>query len=163
MNQPEFKPEDTGAWPGVDRRRPHPAPIGRRLLMLAIILGVLGGFTLLIWLAVDVRKLSTRGGLPSAEQLARAAQLMRVLAIVMSVSVLGVATWIGHFAWRVRKNEVYPPPGSRHLRVKRVLRGDEARRVSTILFTLAALLVLAGAAVVPMVLRLLATLGLSFS
>lgn len=129
--------------------------------MLAIMLGVLGGFTLLIWLAVDVRKLTNRGGLPSADELARAARLMRVLAIVMSVSVLGVATWIGHFAWRVRKNEVYPPPGSRHLRVRRVLRGPEALRVSTILFMIAGALVLAGASIVPLVLRLLASLGLS--
>lgn len=129
--------------------------------MLAIMLGVLGGFTLLVWLAVDVRKLSNRGGLPSAQELARAAQLLRVLAVVMSVSVLGVATWIGHFAWRVRKNEVYPPPGSRHLRVRRVLRGFEAHRVSGILFTVAGVLALAGASIVPLVLRLLASLGLS--
>jgi hypothetical protein len=155
------RPEDTGTWSGVDRRRPHPMPLGRRLLMLAIIFGVLGGFTLLVWLAVDVRQLTTRGGMPTAEELARAAHLLRVLAIVMSVSVVGVATWIGHFAWRVRKNEVYPPPGSRHLRVKRVLRGDEARRVSTVLFTIAGILALAGVSLMPLVLRFLASLGLS--
>jgi hypothetical protein len=37
---------------GQERRRPHPAPLGRRMLILLIVLGVLGSFTLLIWLAV---------------------------------------------------------------------------------------------------------------
>lgn len=161
MNQPDPKTGDTGTWSGGDRRRPHPAPIGRRLLMLAIMLGVLGAFTLLVWLAVDVRRLTNRTRLPTAEELARAALIFRVLAIIVSVSVIGVATWIGHFAWRVRKNDVYPPPGSRHLRVRRVLRGAEAHRVSVVFFVIAGILTLAGASVVPLVFRLLGSLGLS--
>lgn len=161
MNQPDPKTGDTGTWVGADRRRPHPSPLGRRLLMLAIMLGVLAGFTLLIWLAVDVRKLTHKARVLTAEDLARAALLFRVLAIVVSVSLLGVATWIGHFAWRVRKFDVYPPPGSRHLRVRRVLRGAEARRVSVVISVVAGILALAGAATVPLVLRLLASLGLA--
>jgi hypothetical protein len=41
------------------------------------------------------------------------------------------------------------------------LRGDETRRVSTVLFTIAGILALAGVSLVPLVLRLLASLGLS--
>jgi hypothetical protein len=147
-------------WTGGERRRPHPAPIARRLLMFAIILGVLAGFTLIVWLAVDVRILTNKTRPPTMAELARATLLFRILAVVMSASVVGVAIWIGHFAWRVRKYEVYPPPGSRHLRVRRVLRGAEARPVAIVLFAVAAILAVLGAAIAPMVFRLLASLGL---
>ncbi len=157
----ELSPGASGTWPGgIDRRRPHPAPLGRRTLMIAIILAVLAGFTLLVWLAVDVRKLTQKSRLPTSDDLARAALLFRILAFVMSASLLGVAAWIGHFAWRVRRYQVYPPPGSRHLRVRRVLRDVEARRVAVICFFIAGMLTLIGLALVPLVLRLLATLGL---
>jgi hypothetical protein len=154
-------PEQSGTWSGaIERRRPHPAPLARRLLMLAIILGVLAGFTLLVWLAVDVRKLTQKAGLPDSGDLERAVLLFRVLAYVMAVSLLGVAAWIGHFAWRVRRAEVYPPPGSRHMRVKRVLRDAEAHRVATVCFTIAGLLTLCALVLVPLVYRLLYVLGL---
>ena len=128
--------------------------------MAAIVVGVLTAFGLLVWLALQVNTLTDRTRIPPAEELARALKLFRVLAIIMSASVLGVAIWIGHFAWRVHQADVYPPPGSRHLRVKRVLRGPEARRVAALCFTIAGILALAGASLAPLVLRLLATLGL---
>ena len=131
--------------------------------MLAIMLGVLAGFTLLVWLAVDVRKLTDKSRLPTTEDLARAALLFRILGVVMAVSLLGVAAWIGHFAWRVRAAGVYPPPGSRHLRVRRVLRGAEARRVAVVCYTIAGMLAACGAVLVPLVYRLLARLGLPTS
>lgn len=154
-------PNESGTWSGtIERRRPHPAPLARRLLMLAIMLGVLAGFTLLVWLAIDVRKLTQKAGLPGSGDLERAVLLFQVLAYVMAASLLGVAAWIGHFAWRVRKTEVYPPPGSRHMRVKRVLRGPDAHRVATVCFTIAFLLAVCAAVLVPLVYRLLTTLGL---
>lgn len=128
--------------------------------MAAIVLGVLAAFTLLVWLAVQVKALTDQARVPSAEELRQAALLFRILAVVMSVSVLGAATWIGHFAWRVHKAGVYPPPGSRQLRVRRVLRGADADRVAAVCFTLAGLLAIAGASLVPLVFRLFSTLGL---
>lgn len=128
--------------------------------MAAIILGVLAAFTLLVWLAVEVKALTDQTRVPTEEELRRAAMLFRILAVVMSVSVLGVAMWIGHFAWRVHKAEVYPPPGSRHMRVRRVLRGAEARRVSSVCFLIAGLLAIAGVWLAPLVFRLLSTVGL---
>jgi len=128
--------------------------------MLAIMLGVLAGFTVLVWLAIDVRKLTQKAGVPTDADLARAVTLFRSLACVMTASLAGVAAWIGHFAWRVHRTDVYPPPGSRHMRVKRVLRGPEARRVAVVCFTIAGLLALCAAVLIPLVIRLLNTLGL---
>jgi len=87
--------------------------------------------------------------------------LLRTLAVIMSVSLAGVAVWIGHFAWRVRAADVYPPPGSRHMNVRRVLRGAEAQRVATICFVLAVLLLAASCTLVPLVWELLERLGLA--
>lgn len=128
--------------------------------MAAIVLSVLAAFTLLVWLAVQVKALTDQARVPRAGELRQAALLFRILAVVVSVSVLGVAAWIGHFAWRVRETRVYPPPGSRQLRVRRVLRGAEADRVATVCFTLAGLLAIAGASLVPLVFRLFSALGL---
>jgi hypothetical protein len=144
-----------------ERRRPHPAPVARMVLMIMIVLGVLVGFTLLVWLAVEVRKLSgDLRGSPTPADIQRAALLLRTLALIMSASLAGVAVWIGHFAWRVRAADVYPPPGSRHMHVKRVRRGAEAQRVARICFVLAALLLAAGCTLVPLVWELLERLGL---
>lgn len=129
--------------------------------MVLIVLGVLAGFTLLIWLAVEVRRLTDDlRAAPTPADVHRAALLLRCLAVIMSVSLAGVAVWIGHFAWRVRVADVYPPPGSRHMNVRRVLRGAEAQRVANIFFALAVLLFAAGCALVPAVWELLERLGL---
>jgi hypothetical protein len=154
--------EPNPGTPVAERRRPHPAPIARLVLMLFIVLGVLVGFTLLVWLAVEVRRLSDAARVaPTPEDVQRAALLLRTLAVIMSVSLAGVAVWIGHFAWRVRAADVYPPPGSRHMHVRRVLRGAEAQRVATVCFVLAALLLAAGCTLVPLVWELLERLGLA--
>ena len=145
-----------------ERRRPHPAPVARLVLMFLIVLGVLIGFTLLVWLAVEVRRLTDATRVvPTPADIQRAALLLRTLAIIMSVSLAGVAVWIGHFAWRVRATDVYPPPGSRHMHVRRVLRGAEAQRVATVCFVLAVLLLAAGCTLVPLVWELLERLGLA--
>lgn len=143
----------------AERRRPHPAPVARRILMLAIILGVLAGFALLVWLAVEIRTLTDDSRIPTIEDVRRAARLFHILAWSMSASAVGVAIWIGHFAWRVRRDEVYPPPGSRHLRVRRVLRGEAARRIANACFVIAALLFVCGLVLAPLALRVLASLG----
>ena len=147
-----------------ERRRPHPAPAARMALMILIMIGVLAGFTLLVWLAVEVRRLSgDLRGAPTPADIERAALLLRTLAVIMSASLAGVAVWIGHFAWRVHAAGVYPPPGSRHLRVKRVLRGAEAQRVAKVCFVLAVLLLATGCTLVPLVWDLLERLGLAGS
>jgi hypothetical protein len=129
--------------------------------MVLIVLGVLLGFALLVWLAVEVRKLTDATRVPpTLADIERATLLLRALAVIMSVSLAGVAVWIGHFAWRVRAADVYPPPGSRHMHVRRVLRGAEAQRVATICFVLAVLLLAAGCTLVPLVWELLERLGL---
>jgi len=127
--------------------------------MLLIILGVLGGFTLLVWLAVEVRKLTDDVNVPTLEDVERVVVLLRTLAVIMSVSVVGVAIWIGHFAWRVRQADVFPPPGSRHVRVNRVLHGPEAQRVANLCFVLAVLLFAGGLALVSFVFGLLEQIG----
>jgi hypothetical protein len=136
--------------------------VARLVLMALIVLGVLVGFTLLVWLAAEVRKLSGATRVPpTLADIERATLLLRTLAVIMSVSLAGVAVWIGHFAWRVRAADVYPPPGSRHMQVRRVLRGAEAQRVATVCFVLAALLLAAGCTLVPLVWELLERLGLA--
>lgn len=144
----------------AERRRAHPMPLARRLLAVLIVLGVLGAFALLVWLAVQIRALTDNSHAPTTGDVQRAAQLFRMLSWILSASIVGTATWIGHFAWRIRREEVYPPPGSRHLRVRRVRRGDDARRVANICMALAVLLLICGLALAPLVTHLLASLGL---
>ena len=145
--------------PGFERRRPHPAPIARRLLMTLIVLGVLAAFSVLIWLAVQIRTLTDNSHSPNAFDLRRATELFRTLVWILSASVVGVAIWIGHFGWRIRRSEVYPPPGSRHLRVRRVLKGEAARRMANLFMVLAGVLLICGLAEVPLVMHLLTSLG----
>jgi len=135
-------------------------PLGRRLLMLLIVLGVLGGFTLLVWLSVEVKKLTDDLSVPTPQDIQRAVVLLRTLAVIMSVSVVSVSVWIGHFAWRVRKSDVFPPPGSRHVRVKRILHGPEAQRMANLCIVLAVLLLAGGLALVSFVFGLLEQIGL---
>lgn len=146
--------------PAIERRRPHPLPRARIALMILIVLGLLVGFASLVWLIAELRLLMDKTRIPTHEDLERAALAFKVLAVVMSISVFGMATWIGHFAWRVHRHDVYPPPGSRHLRVKRVRKGAEARSVAYACYSLAALLVLAGIAITPMAFHIMGTLGL---
>jgi hypothetical protein len=69
--------------------------------MALIVLGVLLGFALLVWLAVEVRKLTDATRVPpTLADIERATLLLRALAVIMSVSLAGVAVWIGHFACR---------------------------------------------------------------
>jgi hypothetical protein len=145
--------------PGFERRRPHPAPIARGLLMALIVLGVLAAFSVLVWLAVQIRTLTDNSHAPNAGDLQRATELFRTVVWILSASVVAVAIWIGHFGWRIRRSEVYPPPGSRHLRVRRVLRGDAARRMANFFMTVAAVLLICGLAEVPLVTHLLKSLG----
>jgi hypothetical protein len=145
--------------PGFERRRPHPAPIARGVLMALIVLGVLTAFSVLVWLAVQIRTLTDNSHAPNGADLRRATELFRILVGILSASVVGVAIWIGHFGWRVRRSEVYPPPGSRHLRVRRVLRGDAARRMANLFIVMSVVLLICGLAEVPLVMHLLASLG----
>jgi hypothetical protein len=135
-------------------------PIARRLLMFLIVLGMLAAFSVLVWMVVQIRTLTDNSRIPNLEDARRAAQLFRALAWILSASVVGAAIWIGHFAWRIRRNQVYPPPGSRHIHARRVLRGAEARRVSSICMVLAVMLLTCGLALAPLVSRALARLGL---
>jgi hypothetical protein len=128
--------------------------------MLLIVLGMLGAFSVLVWLVVQIRTLTDNSRIPNAGDMRRAAQLFRTLAWILSASVTGAAIWIGHFAWRIRRNQVYPPPGSRHIHARRVLRGAEARRVANICMTLAVLLLICGLALAPLISRALERLGL---
>lgn len=129
--------------------------------MLLIVLGVLGGFTLLVWLLVEVKKLTDDSSVPTPADIHRAIVLLRTLAVIMSVSVVSVAVWIGHFAWRVSKSDVYPPPGSRQLRVHHVRRGPDAQRLARFLFVLAAVLFAGGVALAPLLFNLLKHFGLA--
>lgn len=129
--------------------------------MLLIILGVLGGFTLLVWMFVEIKKLTDDSHVPTPADVHRAVVLLRTLAAFMSVSVMGVAVWIGHFAWRVSKTDVYPPPGSRQLRVQHVRRGSDAQRLAKFLAVLAALLFACGVVLAPLLFNLLRNLGLA--
>ncbi len=148
-------------WTGErDRRRPHPAPRARLALMVTLVSGVLCGFAVLVWLIAELRLLMDKSRIPTQPDLERAALAFRVLAVVMSLSVMGVATWIGHFAWRVHKEQVYPPPGSRHLRVRRVRRGREALRVAYIFYAAAIVLAVVAILITPLAFGILRTLPL---
>jgi hypothetical protein len=145
---------------GNDRRQPHPAPRARLVLMTTMVIGVLCGFTVLVWLIAELRLLMDKSRVPSQQDLERAALAFKVLAVVISLSVTGAAIWVGHFAWRVHREQVYPPPGSRHLRVRRVRRGLEARRVAYAFYAAAGVLAAAGIAITPLAFHIMRTLRL---
>lgn len=159
--EPENSTAAENPWLGArDRRRPHPTPRARRVLMFVIVTGVLCGFAVLVWLIAELRLLMDKSRLPAHEDLQRAALAFKTLAIVMSVSVLCVAVWIGHFAWRVHRENVYPPPGSRHMRVRRVRRDREARRLAYICYALAGALFGSAIAITPVAFQVMRMLGL---
>ena len=135
-------------------------PIARRLLMVLIVLGVLGAFSVLVWIVMQIRTLTDNSRIPNTDDVRRAAELFRTVAWILSASVVGVAIWIGHFGMRIRRNDVYPPPGSRHISVRRVLRGADARRIANTCMILAVLLLVCGLSLAPLVLRALSRLGL---
>jgi polyferredoxin len=135
-------------------------PRARTALMVAIVVGVLCALAVLVWLIAELRLLMDKSRVPTREDLERAALAFKTLSVVMSCAVLGAATWIGHFAWRIHREEVYPPPGSRHLRVKRVRRGKEARRVAWYCYALAVLLIAGALAIAPVAFHMMRTLPL---
>jgi hypothetical protein len=151
--------EPSQNWAGDERRQPHPAPRARKTLKWAIISGALLGFGILLYLNVLLQRVIDRTQPVAPQDVARLAQWLKIMSVVMGLSMFGVATWIAHFAWRVSTTAVYPPPGSRHLKPKRVLRGQAARLFALIGYFLAATLGIAGLALIPIVWRLLARLA----
>ncbi len=128
--------------------------------MILIILGVMAGFVTLVWLIAELRLLMDKDRVPTPADLERAALAFKALAAVLGTSLVAVATWIGHFAWRVQRTAVFPPPGSRQLRVRRVLRGAEALRVAYLCYAVAGILMMLGIAVTPVAFHLMKTLRL---
>jgi len=101
-----------------------------------------------------------RQGQPVApEDVERLTHWLKVMSVVMGLSMVGVATWIAHFCWRISTTQVYPPPGSRDIKPKRVLRGTSARMFALVGYFVAATLGVTGLALIPVVWRLLAKLG----
>ena len=123
-------------------------------------LGAVLGFGILLYLNVLLQRVIDKTQTaPSPADAARLVLWLKVMSIVMGVSMVGVATWIAHFSWRVSTTEVYPPPGSRHIKPRRVLRGQPARFFSLIGYFIAAVLGCSGLALVPIVWHLLAKLS----
>ncbi len=142
-------------WDGSERRQPHPAPRSRKTLKWVIMAGAVGGFGILLYLNVLLQRVIDKSQPVAPQDIASLAQWLRVMSVVMGLSMLGVAVWIAHFSWRVSTTAVYPPPGSRHIKPKRVLRGRVARTVALAGYLFAAVLGSAGVALVPVVWRLL--------
>lgn len=151
--------EPSQNWAGDERRRPHPAPRARKTLKWTIISGALVGFGILLYLNVLLQRVIDKTQPVAPQDVARLSEWLKIMSVVMGLSMFGVAIWIAHFAWRVSTTAVYPPPGSRHLKPKRVLRGQPARFFALIGYFLAATLGIAGLALIPLVWRLLARLA----
>jgi hypothetical protein len=142
-------------WDGPERRQPHPAPRSRKTLKWVIVAGAVGGFGILLYLNVLLQRVIDKAQPVAPQDIASLARWLRVMSVVMGLSMLGVAVWIAHFSWRVSTTAVYPPPGSRHIKPKRVLRGRVARTAALAGYLFAAVLGSAGVALVPVVWRLL--------
>jgi hypothetical protein len=151
--------EPSPNWDGPERRAPHPAPRARKTLKWTIIVGALLGFGILLYLNVLLQRVIDRTQAVSPADAAQLTQWLKVMSVVMGLSMVGVAIWIAHFSWRVSTTAVYPPPGSRHIKPKRVLRGQPARFFSLIGYFVAAVLGCSGLALVPIVWRLLGKLA----
>jgi len=90
-------------------------------------LGAVVGFGILLYLNVLLQRVIDKAQPAAPEDVVRLTQWLKVMSVVMGLSMVGVATWIAHFSWRVSTTQVYPPPGSRGIKPKRVLRGTTAR------------------------------------
>ncbi len=140
---------------GPERRKPHPAPRSRKTLKWVIVGGAVGGFGILLYLNVLLQRVIDKAQPIAPEDIVSLSEWLRVMSVVMGLSMLGVAIWIAHFSWRVSTTAIYPPPGSRQIKPKRVLRGRVARALALAGYLLAAVLGSAGVALVPVVWRLL--------
>ena len=140
---------------GPERRQPHPAPRSRKTLKWVIVAGAVAGFGILMYLYVLLQRVTDRTQPAATADVVSLFHWLRVMSVVMGLSMVGVAVWIAHFSWRISTTAVYPPPGSRHIRPKRVLRGRVARSLALAGYLFAAVLGSAGAALVPVVWRLL--------
>jgi hypothetical protein len=152
----EEPPQDRQA---PERRQPHPTPRGRKTLKWTIIAGALAGFGILLYLNVLLQRVIDKS-LPAAPRdVANLALWLKIMSVVMGLSMFAVAVWIAHFSWRVGTTAAYPPPGSRHIKPQRVVRGHPARLFALIGYFVAAALGVAGLALIPVVWRLLAHLA----
>jgi len=151
--------EPAPGWGGSERRQPHPSPRGRKTLKWGIIAGALSGFAILLYLNVLLQRVIDRTQPVSEHDVVGLALWLRIMSVTMGLSILGVAAWIAHFSWRVARSGVYPPPGSRHLEPRRVLRGREARTLARVGYALAGILGTAGVALIPLVWKLLRALS----
>ncbi|MGH8262959.1 MAG: hypothetical protein ACRET4_05745 [Steroidobacteraceae bacterium] len=121
--------------------------------------GAVLGFGILLYLNVLLQRVIDKSQPVAPADVARLTQWLKVMSVVMGLSMVGVATWIAHFCWRISTTQVYPPPGSRDIKPKRVLRGKTARMFALIGYFLAVTLGVTGLALIPVVWRLLAKLG----
>ena len=143
---------------GAERRQPHPSPRGRKTLKWVIIAGALAGFGILFYLNVLLQRVIDKAQPAAPRDVVNLTLWLKVMSVVMGLSMFGVALWIAHFAWRIGTTAVYPPPGSRHIKSKRVVRGHPARLFAMIGYFVAATLGFAGLALIPVVWRLLGKL-----
>jgi hypothetical protein len=122
-------------------------------------LGAVLGFAILLYLNVLLQRVIDKAQPVAPEDVVRLTQWLKVMSVVMGLSMVGVATWIAHFCWRISTTQVYPPPGSRDIKPKRVVRGLPARMLALVGYFVAATLGVTGLALIPVVWRLLAKLA----
>jgi hypothetical protein len=151
--------EPSQNWKGAERRHPHPSPRGRKTLKWTIMAGALAGFGILLYLNVLLQRVIDKAQPVAPSDVASLTLWLKIMSIVMGLSMFGVAVWIAHFSWRISTTAVYPPPGSRRVKPKRVVRGQPARFLAMIGYFIAASLGIAGLALIPVVWRLLAKLA----
>lgn len=117
--------------------------------------GAVLGFGILLYLNVLLQRVIDKAQPVKPEDVAHLTQWLKVMSVVMGLSMVGVAAWIAHFSWRISTTKVYPPPGSRELKPKRILRGRAARLFALLGFFVSATLGVGGLALIPVVWRLL--------
>jgi hypothetical protein len=117
--------------------------------------GAAAGFGILFYLNVLLQRVIDKTRPAAAHDVAGLTRWLKVMSVVMGLSIFGVALWIAHFSWRVNSTAVYPPPGSRHIKPRQVLRGARARWLALMGYVLAATLALVGCALIAGVWRLL--------
>jgi hypothetical protein len=122
-------------------------------------LGAVLGFGILLYLNVLLQRVIDKAQPVAPEDVVRLTQWLKVMSVVMGLSMVGVATWIAHFCWRISTTKIYPPPGSREIKPKRVLRGQPARMLALVGYFVAVTLGVTGLALIPVVWRLLAKLA----
>jgi hypothetical protein len=138
------------------------APAGssaQRAVLIALAASAVLGLVVLLAARGAIGELAGAACRGEAQAVFRLRLLVTLVVILVPAGALGIALYLGLTARRIRRAQVFPPPGMWLLRPMRRLRGPAANRVAAAMVVLAAILAVAAAVLFALSSRLLQLLA----